>query len=220
MKKIVVLSVIALILIGIVAISTHVLSSDAAAFSNEGFSPGTLVIRLSGADSHATGPTTAGFGGTGLVPGSVIGPATYYLTNTGAGAGDHVEVGFRTTFADNQTYDARALGPNIVDMNTQIVVTDLTYGPVSLLATIDGRFSNAAVRRADGDQDGVLTMSELNGTVLEDLAPPAPGGAAQKFTIAAVIPESVGNGIQGDQASTTVTFRLFNDPAEHLASRD
>jgi hypothetical protein len=56
--------------------------------------------------------------------------------------------------------------------------------------------------------------------VLRGLAVPESGGVAQKFTIAAMIPETTGNGIQGDWASTTVTFGLFQDVAQHLDVQD
>jgi len=151
-KKIAILCIAALLLTGVVVMTTRLLSSDAAALSNEDFYPGTLTLRLSGADGRTTGSTTAAFGGSDLAPGNVIGPATFLLTSSGSAAGDHVEISFHTTFRDNPAYDATALGPDIVDMNTQLVVTQLTYGTVSLLDKTGGVFVNPAVRRADADR--------------------------------------------------------------------
>jgi hypothetical protein len=219
-KKIAILCIAALLLTGVVVMTTRVLSSDAATLSNEEFYPGTLALRVSGADGRTTGDTTAVFGGSGLVPGSFIGPATFSLTSSGSEAGDHVDIAFQTTFSNNPAYDSAALGPDIVDMNTQIVVTQLTYGTVSLLDKTGGVFATPDIRQADADGDGVLTMAELSGTVLRGLAVPDCGGVPQKFTIAATIPESTGNGIQGDWASTAIRFGLFQDAAQHLVVQD
>lgn len=215
MKKIVVLSLAALLLLALVGVSTRVLSSDAAVFPGKAFLSGALVLTVSGDGGAEASVATAGFGGTALMPGSIIGPSTFTLTNTGSGTGHHVDIKFQTFYTDNPAYDEARLGPNIIDMNSEVVVTQLTYGGVSLLDKCSGTFAHPAIRRADVDGDGVLTMAELDQVVLRHLVPPA-RGATEQLVLAARIPETTGNGIQGDQARTTITFGLFQEPGQHL----
>lgn len=205
MKRIAQLCAAALVLLVIVGFSTRVLSSDAANLTEDSLYPGDLALTVTGESGCAIGATTAAFGGDRLTPGSAIGPATFLLSARGSCQGRHVRITVRTSHVDNPSYDQAALGPNIEDMNSQIAVTQMTYGGVSLLGCSGGVFDQPMIRQADADGDGVITMAELDGTVLDGLPAPTSGGAIS-LTIAAEIPLGAGNGIQGDQAGATIAF--------------
>jgi spore coat-associated protein N len=219
MKKTIYLSIIALVLLALVGWGTMAFFSDTEASTGDVFSAGTLNLKLSDNNQFDLDGVTGSFGGTALKPGDTVGPSTITLKNVGSLAADHVDIKFQNTVTDNPVYDAGDLGANIADMSTALTVSALSYGGTNLLRqTTPGTFDNADVEAADnaGNNDGVITMNELNGVSLQGLTAPAANGGTAVFSITAAIPSSVGNGIQGDSCDVTVNFGLYQDASQHI----
>lgn len=218
MKKIIGLSTVALMLAALVAWSTVAFFRDTEASTDNTFSAGTLDLKLSDSNESDQDGVTASFGGSDLKPGDSVGPSTITLKNVGSLAADHVDIKFERTVTDNPSYDAGDLGPNIADMSTELTVSSLSYAGTNLLETSGGDFVNPDIEAADnaGNNDGTITLNELNGVVVQSLTAPAPRGGTAAFSITVAVAGSASNGIQGDEANVTVTFGLFQDSSQHL----
>jgi predicted ribosomally synthesized peptide with SipW-like signal peptide len=219
MKKIIGLSIAAVIILALVSGATLAFFSDTEVSSNNQFSAGTLNLKLSDADQTDVDGVTASFGGSNLAPGDSVGPSTITLKNTGTLTADHVDIKFQNTVIDNPTYDAGDLGANITDMSTVLTVSALSYGATDLLSKTTGIFDNTYIRAADtaGNGDGIITLNELKDVIIQGLTAPAADNGTVVFSITVSIPASVGNGIQGDLVNVTVTFGLFQDVSQHLS---
>ncbi|OFV84439.1 MAG: hypothetical protein A2W26_14220 [Acidobacteria bacterium RBG_16_64_8] len=203
-----------------VGLGTNAYFSDTEASTNNVFSVGTLDLKLTDSNETDQDGVTASFGGTGLKPGSSVGPATVTVKNSGSLTADHVDIKFQSAVTDNATYNEADLGANITDMSTVLGVSALSYGATNLLQqTVPGTFDNASIEAADnaGNNDGALTMNELGSVTLQSLAAPAASGGTIVFSITVGIATSVGNGIQGDQVNVTVTFGLYQDASQHIS---
>jgi spore coat-associated protein N len=220
MKKIIGLSIAAFLIIALVSGGTWAFFSDTETSSNNQFSAGTLNLKLSDSDQTDVDGVTASFGGTNLKPGDTVGPSTITLKNTGTLTANHTDIKFQNSVTDNPSYDVADLGANIADMSTVLVVSALSYGGNSLLTqTVPGTFDNSYIEAADnaGNNDGVITLNELNNIIIQSLGAPAANNGTSVFSITVTIPTSVGNGIQGDVVNVTVTFGLFQDASQHLS---
>jgi predicted ribosomally synthesized peptide with SipW-like signal peptide len=219
MKKILGLSIAALLIIGIIAGDTWAFFNDTEVSSNNQFSAGTLDLKLSDNDQTDVDGVTASFGGNNLKPGDTVGPSTVTLKNTGTLTANHVDIKFQNTVTDNTSYDAADLGPNITDMSTVLTVSALSYGGVDLLSKTVGIFDNAYIGAADtaGNGDGIITLNELNNVIIQGLVAPAANSGTSVFSITVTIPTGVDNGIQGDVVNVTVTFGLYQDVSQHLS---
>jgi spore coat-associated protein N len=223
MKKIIGLSIAAFLIIALVSGGTWAFFSDTETSSGNVFTAGTLNLKLSDSDQTDVDGVTASFGGSNLKPGDTVGPSTITLKNAGTLTANHTDIKFQNAVTDNPGYDAAMvadLGPNIVDMSTVMVVSALSYGGNSLLTqTVPGTFDNSYIEAADnaGNNDGVITLNELNNVIIQSLVAPAANDGTSVFSITVTIPTSVGNGIQGDVVNVTVTFGLFQDASQHLS---
>jgi spore coat-associated protein N len=220
MKKIIGLSIAAFLIIALVSGGTWAFFNDTETSSNNVFSAGSLDLKLSDSNQTDLDGVTASFGGSNLKPGDSVGPSTVTLKNVGSVTASHTDIKFQNTVTDNSGYDAADLGPNIADMSTVLTVSALSYGGVNLLAqTVPGTFDNAYIEAADnsGNNDGALTLNELNNVVVQNLAAPAADNGTTVFSITVAIAGTVGNGIQGDVVNVTVTFGLYQDASQHLS---
>jgi predicted ribosomally synthesized peptide with SipW-like signal peptide len=217
-KKLIGLSIAALCIITLIAGSTWAFFSDTETSRSNQFTAGTLNLKLSDANESDQNDVTASFGGSALQPGDTMGPSTVTLKNTGTLTADLVDIKFQNSITDNPSYDAADLGANITDMSTVMTISALSYGATDLLAKTDGVFDNADIEAADnaGNNDGVITLSELNNIVIHDLTAPAANNGTKVFSITVDIARSVGNGIQGDEVDVTVTFGLYQDASQSL----
>jgi spore coat-associated protein N len=218
-KKIIGLSV-ALLIILVVAGGTWAFFSDTETSSNNQFSAGTLNLKLSDADQTDVDGVTASFGGNALKPGDTVGPSTVTLKNTGSLNANHVDIKFQNTVTDNPSYNAADLGANIADMSTVLTASALSYvGNNLLVQTVPGTFDNTYIEAADnaGNNNGVITLNELNNVIIQGLAAPAANNGTSVFSIIVTVASAVGNGIQGDVVSVTVTFGLYQDASQHLS---
>jgi predicted ribosomally synthesized peptide with SipW-like signal peptide len=217
-KKILGLSIAALLITALVAGGTWAFFSDTETSSNNQFSAGTLNLKLSDSDQTDVDGVTASFGGSTLKPGDTVGPSTVTLKNTGTITANHVDIKFQNTVTDNSSYDVADLGTNIADMSTVLTVSALSYGSTNLLTqTVPGTFDNAYIEAADnaGNNDGIITLNELNNVIIQGLAAPAANNGTSVFSITVTIATTVGNGIQGDLVDVTVTFGLYQDASQH-----
>jgi spore coat-associated protein N len=216
MKKILGLSIAALLVIGLVAGGTWAYFSDTEASTGNTFTAGTLNLKLTDSNETDQDGVTASFSGTNLAPGSVVGPSTITLKNTGTLTADHVDIKFGVAYT-NVVLPAE-LGTDATAANW-LEVTGLSYASADLLAISAGAFTNAAIEAADnaGNNDQKITLNELNDVIVQALAAPAADSGTENFIITVTIPTSTGNGPQGDTVTVTVTFGLYQDPGDHLS---
>ncbi|MBI2852502.1 MAG: hypothetical protein HYX84_05330 [Chloroflexi bacterium] len=219
MKRIFGLSIAAFLIISLVAGGTYAFFSDTETSSNNQFSAGTLDLKLSDANEADQDGVTASFGSSALKPGDTMGPSTITLKNTGTVTASHVDIKFQNTVTDNPSYNEADLGANIADMSTLLTVSALSYGATDLLSKTAGVFDNAYIEAADnaGNNDGAITLNELNNVIIQSLTAPAANNGTVVFSITLNIASTVGNGIQGDIVSVTVTFGLYQDSSQHLS---
>ncbi len=186
MKKILGLSIAALLIIGLVAGGTWAFFSDTETSGGNQFSAGTLDLKLSDTNETDQDGVTASFGGSTLKPGDTVGPSTVTLKNTGTLTADHVDIKFQNTVTDNPSYNAADLGVNIADMGTILTVSALSYGGTSLLTqSVPGTFDNTYIEAADnaGNNDSILTLNELNNVIIQNLVAPAANNGTSIFSI-------------------------------------
>ena len=219
MKRIIGLSVAALIIVALISGVTLAFFSDAETSTANQFSAGTLNLKLSDNNQTDVDGVTASFGGSNLQPGDATGPSTVTLKNTGNLNADHVDLKFQNTVTDNAGYDAADLGANIVDMSTVLTISAMSYGGADLLSKTDNTFDNAYISAADtvGNGDRIITLNELNNVVIQGLAAPGANNGTAIFSITVTVPASIGNGIQGDLVDVTLTFGLYQDASQHLS---
>lgn len=220
MKKILGLTIAALLIIGMAGTGTWAYFSDTETSSGNTFTAGTLDLKVSNdAATYADGVTST-WGGTNCKPGDSW-SGTVTLRNSGSVTANHVEIKFVNTVTDVTT-PAEILGtdPQVTNMSAGMTVSALTYGGANLLAKTATVFDNLDIRAADtaGNADGIITLNELNNVKLGTLTSLA--GLAQNGTSAFAMTTSIaaatGNGIQGDSVVTVVTFGLFQDASQHL----
>jgi len=220
MKKILGLTIGALLIISMAGTGTWAYFSDTETSSGNTFTAGTLDLKVSNDGNTYADGVTSTWGGTNCKPGDSW-SGTVTLKNSGSVTANHVEIKFANTVTEVAT-PAEILGtdPEVTNMSDNMTVSALTYSGTNLLAKTGGIFDNLDVRAADtaGNADGTITLNELNNVKLGTLAPLA--GLAQNgtsaFAMTAEISTSVGNGIQGDSVATVVTFGLFQDASQHL----
>jgi predicted ribosomally synthesized peptide with SipW-like signal peptide len=220
LKKIIGLTMAALLLLGVTFGATWAYFQDTETSSGNQLTAGTLDLKLSDANETDLDGVSASFSGSNLMPGDSVGPSTITLKNTGSATADHADIKFQNSVTDNASYNAADLGPNIADMSTVMTVTAMSYGVTNLLAqTVPGTFDNSYIEAADnaGNNNGIITMNELNNVIIQSLAAPAASGGTMVFFITINLPSSTGNGVQGDSMTTTVTFGLFQTSGQHLS---
>ena len=220
MKKIIGLSIAALLILALVTGGTWAYFSDTETSSANTFTAGTMDLKVSNdAVTYADGVTST-WGGTNAKPGDSW-SGTVTLKNAGSVTATYVEIKYGNTVTEVAT-PAEILGtdPEVTDISSIMTVTALSYGGTDLLAKTSNVFNNLDIKAADtaGNSDGFITLNELNNVKLGTLTTLA--GLAQNatsaFAMTVSIPTATGNGIQGDSVTTVVTFGLFQDASQHL----
>jgi spore coat-associated protein N len=223
-KKILGLTISALLVIGMVAAGTFAYFSDTEQSTANTFTAGTLDLKVSNDASIYTDGVTATWANANASPGMTK-SGTVTLKNNGVAGitANHVEIKLAnsvTNYANAAVVAADTGDADIADMSTVMQVTVLSYGGTDLLHKTTGVFDNLDVKAADtaGNGDGIITLNELNNVKLGTLTSLA-GMAANvtsAFSMTITIPTTITNGIQGDSVTTTVTFGLFQDASQHL----
>ena len=226
MKKILGLTIAAILVIAMVAAGTYAYFSDTETSSANTFTAGTLDLKVSNDATTYTDGVTATWANANAAPGMTK-SGTVTLKNNGASGitAAKVQIEFAnavTDYANAAVVAADTGDANIADISTVMVITNMTYGATNLLLqTVSGTFDNADIQAAASAASktaGTIKLSELNNVILGKLAPLAglAANATSAFSMTVTIPTTVNNGIQGDSVTTTVTFALFQDASQTL----
>lgn len=211
MKKIIGLTIAAILVIGLVAGGTLAYFSDTETSTANVFTAGTLDLKTNDVDS-----VTATWTDTNMAPGGTAVNASIILKNSGTLAANHIEIKFSNAITNVVT--PAEIGTDDIDMSDSLNVTVMTYdGTDLLLQTVSGTFDNATIDAADLDNNDIITLQELDAVMLSFTNVPTPSGAATKtFSMSVQLASSTDNGNQGDTVTTTVTFGLFQDASQSL----
>ena len=195
--KIVGLSVAIVALIALIAGTTLAYFSDTETSGANTFSAGTLDLKISNDGTTFSDGVTGTWGATNMGPGDPAITGSVYVKNAGSMAANHVEISFANVV--NNVVTPAEIGVDDTDISKHLYVTAMTYGGADILAS--------SVTAFDADHNGKLSLYELNGQKIDNLAAPAPG-ANKQFTMSVQLDATTGNGNQGDSVTTTVTFTL------------
>jgi predicted ribosomally synthesized peptide with SipW-like signal peptide len=202
MKKIIGLSIAALLIIGIVAVGTYAYFSDTAASTGNTWTAGTLTLGLvtTGAATNATasvspaGSINNSMQFTNVKPGS-SGTITWTLNNTGNVPGTLTLVS-ATTFGQGGAPNA----PEAAAETALGGVKGLDTG-ITIWVTRDGT-------DILGSTGTYVAMSGLQAALNLELNKTITIGTPMVYILNWQVPTSVGNEIQGDTAQLDITFTL------------
>jgi spore coat-associated protein N len=217
MKKIIGLSIAAIIVIALAGVGTFAFFSDTETSADNTFSAGTLDLKVSKDGTNYADGVTATWAGTNLAPGGAVISGHVDLKNDGTVAADHAEVKF--TNSVNNVVTPTEIGTDDTDISAHVNVQTLSYDGADLLARASGQFTNSTIETADlnGIHDGKITLKELNNVKLSFTNVPTPSGAAVKrLNMSVQLDSATGNGNQGDSVTTLVTFGLFQGASDTL----
>jgi predicted ribosomally synthesized peptide with SipW-like signal peptide len=225
MKKILGLTIAALLVIAMVAAGTFAYFSDTEQSTANTFTAGTLDLKVSNNATLYLDGVSATWADANANPGMTK-SGTVTLKNNGASGinAAKVQIQFSNLVTDyiNAAAVATDTGDaNIDDISTVMEITSMHYGATDLLAqTTPGTFDNLDIQAADvaGNADGILTLDELDSVILGNLT--TLGGltanSTAAFSMTVTIPTTVTNGIQGDSVTTSVKFALFQNASQTL----
>jgi predicted ribosomally synthesized peptide with SipW-like signal peptide len=209
MKKIIGLSIAALLIIGIVGIGTFAYFSDTATSTGNTFTAGTLVlseVTTGSAVNNSYVVTPAGgingsvqFGLTDLVKPGSSGTITWTLNNIGNVNGSLTLVA-ATTFTDNPAPNARQLA-TWVSLGSHVGLGQ----DLMVWVTRDGT-------DILGSTGTYVAMSGLQAALNLEVNKTITIGTPMVYVLNWQVPTSVGNEIQGDSANLNVTFTLNQNP--------
>ena len=209
MKKIIGLSIAALLIIGIVAVGTFAYFSDTATSTGNTFTAGTLVlseVTTGSAVNNSYVVTPAGgingsvqFGLTDLVKPGSSGTITWTLNNIGNVNGTLTLVA-ATTFTDNPAPNARQLA-TWVSLGSHVGLGQ----DLMVWVTRDGT-------DILGSTGTYVAMSGLQAALNLEVNKTITIGTPMVYVLNWQVPTSVGNEIQGDSANLNVTFTLNQNP--------
>jgi predicted ribosomally synthesized peptide with SipW-like signal peptide len=206
MKKIIGLSIAALLIIGIVAVGTYAYFSDTAASTGNTWTAGTLTLGLvtTGAATNATasvspaGSINNSMQFTNVKPGS-SGTITWTLNNTGNVPGTLTLVS-ATTFGQGGAPNA----PEAAAETALGGVKGLDTG-ITIWVTRDGT-------DILGSTGTYVAMSGLQAALNLELNKTITIGTPMVYVLNWQVPTSVGNEIQGDSANSISLSRLISNP--------
>jgi spore coat-associated protein N len=218
MKKIIGLSIAAIIVIALAGVGTFAFFSDTETSSANSFTAGTLNLILSDANQTELDGVTATWVGTDMAPGAAAVSGWVDLKNSGNVLAQHVEVKFVNTL-HNVVTDSADLGADDTDVSAHLNVETLTYDGVDLLAKSGSEFTNPTLLNADtnGVHDGKLSLKELNNVSLNFTSVPS-GATVKRLAMSVKLDSTTGNGNQGDSVDTLLTFGLFQDASQSIAA--
>jgi spore coat-associated protein N len=209
MKKILILAIAIVLIVGAVASATWSYFSDTEDSLDSEFAAGTLNLKLSDNDETAyQDGVTASWYCTNMKPGDLCG-GYVNLKNTGTIAADHVEISFANVVYNNAYPTPPALGDDS-DISDSLNLTLMQYGTTNLLQqSASDIFDNDDIEAADADNDNIITLYELNGITIDNLVAPLPGGIdVVQLNMTVQLDPATGNGNQGDSVVVDITFTL------------
>ena len=189
MKKILGLTVAALLVMGLVGGGTWAYFSDVETSTGNQLVAGTLDLKTDDAD----GVSQTLFA-TNMKPGDTAGPGTIALKNAGSIGGSSLDLSFSYVESDGS--------PNSVDMSADataamLEVTTLKYDGASLLGSV-----------SDGNGNGYKDIEDLKNADLSGQSG-INASASKEFEIAVKLREDTGNDFQADGIDVTMTFILI-----------
>ncbi len=210
MKKILGLTIAALLVMALVGGGTWAYFSDTEQSTANVLTAGTLDLKLTDDNETDQDGVTATWTDSAFNPGSSA-TGTVTLKNSGTNVADHIEITFANTLANVVTpVEIEAIDD--IDISDTMNITVLSYGALDLLAITAGVFDQAEIEAADaaGNADDAITLNELDGVTIDNLTEvPTPSGAATKdFDMTVVLDATTGNGNQGDGVTTVITFAI------------
>lgn len=203
MKKILGLTIAAILVMGLVAGGTWAYFNDQEQSTGNILSAGTLDLTTNDADG-----VSGSFTLTNMKPGDNVptgGVATIALKNVGSIAADHLDIDIALANSDG-TPTAEFLADLTADeFAAGVTITDLHWGTTDLLDSL-----------TDSNSNGRKDLNDLEvaaSTLLKGLTAPTTG---TNFTIRVQLDSAVDNTFQADGVDVTVTFAIFQSATEHL----
>jgi spore coat-associated protein N len=191
MKKILGLTVAALLVMGLVGGGTWAYFSDTEETTGNIFSAGTIDLGLdNNPNQDPTGSTTATFGATALAPGSAAGSGTLYVNNEGSIDMSHVYISFSLTSYTEATptsVDDHNLNTGTDNLTNMIIATTVTWNS-NPVATLVGKSIEELIALGPTD------LGNLN------------AGVEQALQITWTFSDTATNGCQGDSLDLTISL--------------
>ena len=191
MKKILGLTVAAILVIGLVGGGTWAYFSDTEETNGNIFSAGTLDLGVANSGgTNPTGSTTATFAASDLYPGSTAGSGTLYVNNEGSIPMASVNISFSiASFTENtpdtvDNWDGVADTDNLTKM---IITTDVKWGGVDVVAL---------------ENQSIADLIALGETNLGSLA----ADEEKSLYIEWTFDSTATNGCQGDSLDLTISL--------------
>ena len=222
MKKILGLTVAALLVMALVGGGTWAYFSDPEESTGNVFTAGTLDLKTNDADGFDAVWTLSD-----MIPGtSTTDEQTIVVKNIGTMNGSSLDVIFANVWDDYEATEQTTDGLEPIDpgtdteedMTSNLIVSVFKYGETGsetdLLANDATDFTNTWIDAADnaGNNDLVITLDELEAQSLVtelSLAGLTAGGTPTKnFTMKIDFSSDAGNDQQGDAITLTITFTL------------
>jgi predicted ribosomally synthesized peptide with SipW-like signal peptide len=188
MKKILGLTIVFMLLIGMSAIGTWAYFSDIETIQNNTFAAGTLDLKTG--DSDGVSQTLLA---TNMAPGDTVGPETIILNNAGSVAGSTMDLSFSYVENDNGTNPTNMTANQTAAM---LEVTTLDYNSSSILGTV-----------SDSQPNGYIDIEDLYNADLSGQSGIA-DSANKVFGIEVKLRDNTGNDFQEDGVTITMTFTL------------
>ena len=188
MKKIVGLTIVFMLFIGMVSIGTWAYFSDTETSTGNQLTAGTLDLKTNDVDS-----VFQTLYATNLKPGDTIGPSTIQLKNAGSVAGSTLDIAFSYVESDGSP---NTVNKNANDTAGMMEVTTLSYEGSSLLGSVSDANGNGYKDVYDLANADLSGQSGLNAS------------ATKNFDIAVQLRSETGNDYQADGITVTITFIL------------
>lgn len=191
MKKILGLTVAALLVIGLVGGGTWAYFSDTEETTGNIFSAGTLDLGVANSGgANPTGSTTATFGASALEPGSVAGSGSLYVYNAGDIDMSSVEISFSLAgYTENtpNTVDDWNGTADTDDLSKMLIATTVEWDG-STVGTLEGKSIDELIALGSYDLGPLVTGDEI------------------ELNIEWTFDTSATNGCQGDSLDLTISL--------------
>jgi len=188
MKKILGLTIVIMLLIGMAGIGTWAYFSDIETSQSNTFAAGTMDLKTDDVDGVSQTLLA-----TNMAPGDTVGPETIILNNTGSVEGSTLDLAFSYINSDGSTNPVDKSDDETAAM---LEVTTLKYGGNDLLSSV-----------SDGNINGYRDIEDLKNADLSGQS--GIGASANKtFEIAIKLRDGTGSDFQADGITITMTFTL------------
>jgi predicted ribosomally synthesized peptide with SipW-like signal peptide len=193
MKKILGLSLILILVVGIIGVATYASFTDNDNSPGNSFISGTLELKTDNLDG-----VTQTLYATGMSPGATIGPSNITLKNVGTVNGATLDIVFSYAESDGS--------PNTVNKTADqtaavIQILTLAYDGHNLLDT------SFTPHVTDINSNGYIDIYDLKNANLTGLSG-LDDGASKNFGISIQLISTTGNDFQNDGINITMTFTL------------